>query len=466
MPFIFYDTETTGVDTAFDQVLQFAAIKTDDDFVELDRFNFRCRLQPHVVPSPGAVLVTGVTIDQLLDASLPSHYEMIRAIRARFTPWGPATYIGYNSIRFDEELLRQALYQTLHDPYFTSMHGNMRADAMHAVQAASLFAPNAIAIPLDDRGRQSFKLERVAPANGFDHSNAHDALADVEATIHMCRLVRERAEQVWAGLMRATTKAKVVDLVDHSERFALGEFYFGRGSARLVTPIGQNPQDSGQLLFFDLGVDPEAMRELSDEDLSSALARSPKPVRRLRANRNPILLDGELLPERPTDLPPTEIERRIAILREDVAFRDRLIRRLLADQEPFVSSPHVEKQIYERFLDRREQAQLDMFHGADWMARYAMLGDISDTRLKALGRRLTYIERPEALPDEVRNDVARKMTERLMSSDPELPWLTLPRAIQEADKMIDQLNGPDAHRIAGLKAHLQSRVAELSGSSI
>ena len=35
MPYVFYDTETTGVETAFDQILQFAAIKTDDEFVEL-----------------------------------------------------------------------------------------------------------------------------------------------------------------------------------------------------------------------------------------------------------------------------------------------------------------------------------------------------------------------------------------------------------------------------------------------
>ncbi len=37
MPYVFYDTETTGTETAFDQILQFAAIKTDDDLNELDR---------------------------------------------------------------------------------------------------------------------------------------------------------------------------------------------------------------------------------------------------------------------------------------------------------------------------------------------------------------------------------------------------------------------------------------------
>ena len=56
MNFVFYDTETTGTDTTFDQILQFAAIRTDDDLNELDRFEIRCRLLPHVVPVQGGLL--------------------------------------------------------------------------------------------------------------------------------------------------------------------------------------------------------------------------------------------------------------------------------------------------------------------------------------------------------------------------------------------------------------------------
>ena len=109
MPYVFYDTETTGTETAFDQILQFAAIKTDDDLNELDRFNIRCRLLPHIIPSPGALRVTHVTPAMLTDPALPSHYEMIRQIRDKLLAWSPATFIGFNSIAFDEDLLRQAL---------------------------------------------------------------------------------------------------------------------------------------------------------------------------------------------------------------------------------------------------------------------------------------------------------------------------------------------------------------------
>lgn len=37
---LFYDLETSGINNSFDQVLQFAAIRTDLDFNEIERFNF------------------------------------------------------------------------------------------------------------------------------------------------------------------------------------------------------------------------------------------------------------------------------------------------------------------------------------------------------------------------------------------------------------------------------------------
>ena len=68
MSLVFYDTETTGTETFFDQILQFAAIRTDANLNEIDRFEVRCRLLPHVVPAPGAMRVTGVRAAQLFAA--------------------------------------------------------------------------------------------------------------------------------------------------------------------------------------------------------------------------------------------------------------------------------------------------------------------------------------------------------------------------------------------------------------
>src|SRR5438045_2536712 len=111
MPFVFYDTETTGTNTTFDQLLQFAAILTNVDLTELDRFEVRCRLMSHVVPSPGALKATRVRPKLLTDPSLPSHYEALCMIADKLRSWSPAVFIGYNSLDFDEPLLRQAFFQ-------------------------------------------------------------------------------------------------------------------------------------------------------------------------------------------------------------------------------------------------------------------------------------------------------------------------------------------------------------------
>ena len=97
MTFVIYDTETTGLETAFDQILQFAAIRTDDDLNEIDRFEIRCRLLPWVVPSPGALKATGITPSMLVDKNLPSHCEAMVQLNERLRSWSPAVFIGYNS---------------------------------------------------------------------------------------------------------------------------------------------------------------------------------------------------------------------------------------------------------------------------------------------------------------------------------------------------------------------------------
>jgi exodeoxyribonuclease I len=50
--FVLYDVETTGLNRRFDQILQFAAVRTDVDLVETGRLERRSRLMLHVVPSP------------------------------------------------------------------------------------------------------------------------------------------------------------------------------------------------------------------------------------------------------------------------------------------------------------------------------------------------------------------------------------------------------------------------------
>ncbi|MER8971839.1 exonuclease domain-containing protein [Mesorhizobium sp. M0800] len=236
--------------------MQFAAVRTDDDLNIVDSFEIRSRLLPHIVPSPRAMVVTGVRVDQLFDLQLPSHYEMCTRIHEVLAAWSPATVVGYNSISFDEELLRRAFYSSLLPIYTTNTGGNSRLDILPLAIAAHTFAPDGFAWPVNEKGRTSFKLDRLAPANGFEHSHAHDALADVHATIHIARLIRERAPAVWNSAMEYRVKASATRFVEMNPVFVATRLRFGLCSSSLVTAIGINPDNSGEVFTLDLRQDP------------------------------------------------------------------------------------------------------------------------------------------------------------------------------------------------------------------
>ena len=79
--FVFYDFETTGKSTKFDQPLQFGAIVTDGTFNEVERIDIRCQLAPHILPAPFALHVTRVKPEQTLNKNLPTYFEFAQKFK-------------------------------------------------------------------------------------------------------------------------------------------------------------------------------------------------------------------------------------------------------------------------------------------------------------------------------------------------------------------------------------------------
>ena len=464
MPYVFYDTETTGIETTFDQILQFAAIKTDDDLNELERVNIRCRLLPHIIPSPIALQVTHVTPAMLTDSALPSHYEMIRQIRDTLLEWSPATFIGFNSMSFDENLLRQALFQTLHPPYLTNTNGNARSDALRVAHAVSVYAPDAMVAPTGDRGRQVFKLHRLAHANGYNRDNAHEAMADVETTIFMVRLIRDRAPDVWKAMDRATTKNAVKDYLATESLFSLTESYFGQTYSWLVTPCGQNPKDAGQFSVFDLSFDPDRYRFLSAEDLVPVLNASPKVIRSLRANRQPIMMPADTAPDgtKALQIPPAERRRRVEVIQGDPDFQARVGQAQalrVVDKDP---PAHVEQRIYDGFPSAVDEALMEQFHQADWGKRSALASQIEDPRLGEFARRLIYFERPEMLSQAHSTELSAWMANRVLTEDESVPWMTVRKALRETEVLLRNASSEEADLLSDVQEFLYDRAVTVA----
>ena len=458
MSFVFYDIETTGISQHFDQILQFAAIRTDDDLHELERFEIRSRLQPHIVPSPTAMHVTGMTIENILDPSRPSNYEMMTAIRCWLSERCPAVFLGYNSLKFDEEFLRHAFYQCLYPAYLTNTRGSSRTDALQIIRAAASLRPGLITVPLNDAGKPVFKLDRLAPANGYPLLNAHDALADVEATIHMCRIVKEGAPDLWEAFLRLSHKAVVQEFTRVEDAFVFFEFFGNRSAPNIVTRIGSG-QQANAVYCLDLLCDLDDLRQRNHAALTTRLNKSPRPIRRVKLNGSPLLAPLE---EAPFDLLGDhsiyDLRARAMEVQSDAGFMARLVAASEPSGEEREPSPHVEQQLYEGgFWSDADGRSLDRFHQGDWDTRLAIASALEDERLRQLARRLIFFERPDLLTEQTRTAMCDEMARRRLgqtTSDP--AWLTVSKALEDCDSLIARLDEDARTPFEGLKKYLSS----------
>ena len=189
--YLFYDLETTGLNKCFDQVLQFAAIQTTLDFKEIDRYEYHIKLRPDVIPHPQALLTHRIGIDQLSKGW--NEYEATQKIHALFNRPGTIS-LGYNSLSFDDEFLRFAFYRNLLPPY-THQYANQcyRMDVYPITLLYFLFKNSHLRWP-----EGNLKLENICACNDFLHTQAHNAMSDVEATLLLAKRLAS-SENAWVA---------------------------------------------------------------------------------------------------------------------------------------------------------------------------------------------------------------------------------------------------------------------------
>jgi exodeoxyribonuclease-1 len=443
LSFVFFDTETTGLKRGFDQILHFAAIRTDADLNEIERFETRSRLLPHVLPHPSALLTNGLPIERLTDTSLSSHYAMVREIQQALLAWSPAIFVGFNSIRFDEEMLRHALFQCLFPAFLTSNHRNCRADALSLVMAADAVSPAQLVVPLGDEGRRTFRLALLAAANGVTHTRAHDAMADVVATVDLCRLVFQRSPELWQRFVRFSNKATVADFVEAEDGFVFTEFFGGQAYHTTAVCIGRDPGQANGRLCLSLGEDVEPLAAMNDVELQSRLSNKPSPVRRVRINGAPTLTELFAAPDHILNgASIDDIERRARRVKDDARLRARLVAAYIASREPYPLSPHIEERIYNSFPGPSDEMRMVAFHDAPWGERIAIVQSFDDERLRWFGLRLIYFEARSVLPPLLRAEVESRLADQLTGDG--TGALTYEIALAETDKLLEETMDSDS----------------------
>ena len=100
-----HDYETWGEVPAQDRPSQFAGVRTDENLNVIgEPLMIYCRPSPDSLPKPEACLITGLTPQVALEKGLPEH-QFAAQIHAQLSSPGTCG-VGYNSIRFDDEVTR------------------------------------------------------------------------------------------------------------------------------------------------------------------------------------------------------------------------------------------------------------------------------------------------------------------------------------------------------------------------
>jgi exodeoxyribonuclease-1 len=298
--FLWHDYETWGADPRRDRPCQFAAVRTDADLVEVgDPVVRYCRPATDLLPHPEACLVTGITPQQAEREGL-IEAEFAATILADFSNPGTCG-VGFNSIRFDDEVTRHLLYRNLRDPYAREwQHGNSRWDLIDVVRLAHALRPQGLAWPARDDGTTSFRLEDLAAANEIAHGQAHEALADVRATIALARRLRQAQPRLFEYALTLRDKQRVRELLKQGTPLlhVSSRFPAALGCLAPILPLCAHPRTTNGVVCTDLRSPPELLLDLSVEEMrtrlftpTSELAEGVArlPLKTVHVNRSPML---------------------------------------------------------------------------------------------------------------------------------------------------------------------------------
>lgn len=300
--FYWHDYETFGTDPQKDRPAQFAGVRTDEDLNIIDDpLVIYLKPSSDSLPDPDACLITGIT-PQVAKKKGHCEAEFIGLIHAQVAQPNTCT-IGYNNIRFDDEVTRNCLYRNFYDPYAREwQQGNSRWDLIDVVRAAKALRPDGIVWPTTEEGKPTIKLDQLTAANGIAHDSAHDALSDVYATLSLARLIKRVQPKLYQYLYRHRLKQEALKLLklgsDQPVVHVSGRYSAAKNYLAVVLPLSQHPTNHNGIIVYDLSVDPEPLLDLSADEirriLFTASDQLPEesvriPLKTVHVNKSPVL---------------------------------------------------------------------------------------------------------------------------------------------------------------------------------
>lgn len=451
-----YDYETTGIDPRRDRPLQVAGIRTDEQLNEIDApVNLYCQPSDDILPHPAACMITGIGPDRLAREGL-GEAEFMTRVHAELAAPGTCG-VGYNSLRFDDEVTRYSLYRNFFDPYAREWQGgNSRWDLIDMVRTAYALRPERIEWPQDEAG-VSLKLERLTAANGIEHGQAHDALSDVRATIALARLVRERQPKLYDYLYGLRSKQRVLDqirllqpLVHVSGRFAGARHYLG-----IVLPLAWHPRNRNALIVCDLHLEAAPLLNEDGETLRRRLytrrdqlaeGELPVPLKLIHINRCPVVAPLSVL--RDEDCQRLQLDkadylaRAQCLIDRQPEWQGKLSQ--VYEEESFTAVDDPEQQLYDGFIGDRDRRLCEQVRNSEPHQLGGSSWPFDDHRLPELLFRYRARNFPTSLSSEEQQRWHEFCQKRLS-----LPEWGAPNTLESFDALMTQYltDATDAQRV-------------------
>ncbi len=436
--FVFYDFETSSSNKQWGQIIEVGAILTDDELNELDRFESRCRLAPGIIPEAMSLIVSNTSPKKLKETNL-SHYEMVRQFAEKLKSWGKVTYIGWNNIEFDQIFLRNTLFQNLHYPFASTTNGNKEGDLLNLARAANLYYPNTLKNAINKKGNLEYKLDTMAPLNGLKHA-AHTAIGDCGATLGIAKIIKKKANSVWESSLLTSNKEESLKIIKNEKIFCSNEFYYGKVVPFAQTFVCQHPVYQWPKTF-DLKHDPNIFMNMPIQVLKEELKKTPKVLRTCRHNKHPIVMNPSYIDhfEEYKMLGISKLSERADIIRKNKKFAEKveLILRDEANEKAETKSQEdiCEEESLYNFPPAEDNKILSGFHQSDWDKKISYLQKFKDKRFHYFGKKLLYQEKPNLLSKEDYDEIHSTIVKRVLSTNDEKKWNTIPRTYKEIDDL-------------------------------
>ena len=388
--FLWHDYETFGLNPRRERPSQFAGIRTDAELNEIgEPVMLYCQPANDYLPDAESCLLTGITPQLCLERGVPE-YEFAAKIESLLAEPGTVG-VGYNTIRFDDEVTRHLFWRNLIDPYAREWQNDCgRWDIQDVARMAYALRPDGINWPRkpEDRKpangvnaegatRPSFKLEDLARANGLLHEAAHDALSDVRATIALARLIRTAQPGLFDFCFALHKKDEAAIQMglpaspQTSQPFlhVSGMFSPERGCLAVMLPLAMHPSNKNEVLAWDLSHDPTELALLDvatlrqrlftkQSDLPEGVKRLP--IKSVHLNKSPMVvrklqrLSPEMAARWDIDIPAALANAEKARFLPDMsAIWPELFNR------PKGLAPDVDEDLYGGFLGKEDRRRLN-----------------------------------------------------------------------------------------------------------